>query len=575
MKLSQQPREIKKGGVKMNRFRSDYETYFVEYYGDIKNKMEMLDYAFLYEELPIYYVVLIEEGRVNDFLKDIPGIISIQQNYIYVLSKIEEKDYSLEDKCINLESQYNGKGITVGVIGGEIDYLDKEFINEDGECRIKAIWDQTIDGEKTRDNFYGKVYHKSDIEEAIQLHRLGDNPYKKVEHIHGGGYGTTICKAIGGSKYNSVNQCEFAIVNLKTAEGISRKMNCIKFRNGNLYEAYDVVKALQYFAELNKDIKGPMVVYLPVESNSGGRNGSSVLERYINYLSNINNDFFVITNNGSEGDGYRHSYGEVKNEAVVYVPIVVGKEINENIDEMRYDFQVSLWTNIHDKIDFKVISPLGEQSQGLETSSPLKFVNFDFNGGNIEIVFMAPGLKSNEREILIKCKNSVQGTWMVGLEGKEVVYGDYDMWLPMKELTNYNVNFRYPCKHSTLTTPSTSSKVISSMCYSQYENDIRILSGRPCRDVKKRTQESFGVDSTGLLIEDEYGILKIYGVAVAGCILCWMVVLILQWSVIEGNKPNIDFKEIKLLLSKASTRHLSNCHNIVDINKLNDLLVEL
>lgn len=559
----------------MNNFRSDYETYFVEYYGEIKNKIEMLDYAFLYEELPIYYVVLIEEGRVKDFLKDITGIVSIQQNYIYVLSQIEEKDYSIEDKCIDLESRYNGKEVTVGVIGGGVDYLDKEFINGAGECRIRAIWDQTIDWEKTRDNFYGKVYHKSDIEEAIQLHRSGDDPYKKVEHIDGGGYGTTICKAIGGSKYNSVNQCEFAIVKLKRAEVISRSMNCIKFRNGNFYETYDVVKALQYFAELNKDIKGPMVVYLPVESNSGGRNGSSVLERYINYFSNINNDFFVVTNNGNEGDGYRHSYGDIENAAVVYEPIVVGKETNEDMGERRYDFQISLWTNIHDKIDFKVISPLGEQTLALGSSSCLEVINFDFNGGNIEIVFMALGLKSNEREVLIKCKNSVQGTWVVSLEGKEVVYGDYDMWLPMKELTNYNVNFRYPCKERTLTTPSTSSKVISSMCYSQYENGIRILSGRPCGDVKKRTQESFAVDSTGLLIEDEYGTLRIDGIAVAGCVLCWMVILILQWSVIEGNKPNIDFKGIKLLLSKASERHLSNCYNIVDINKLNDLLVEL
>lgn len=559
----------------MNNFRSDYETYFVEYYGDIKKKMERLDYAFLYEELPIYYVILIEEGRVKDFLKDIPDIISIQQNYIYVLSQIEEKDYRLEDKCISLGSQYNGEGITVGVIGGGVDYLDKEFINDDGECRIKAIWDQTIDWEKTRGNFYGKVYHKSDIEEAIKLHRSGDNPYKIVEHIDGGGYGTTICKAIGGSKYNSVSKCEFAIVKLKRAEIMSRNMNCIKFRKGNLYETYDVVKALQYFAELNKDIKGPMIVYLPVESNSGGRNGRSVLERYINYFSNINNDFFVVTNNGNEGDGYRHSNGDIENEAVLYVPIVVGMEKNEDMDERRYDFQVSLWTNIHDKIDFKVISPLGEQTLAIENSSCLEVVNFDFSGGNIEIIFMAIGSKSNEKEIIIKFKNSVQGTWLINLEGKEVVYGDYDMWLPMKELTNYNVNFRYPCKDRTLTTPSTSPKAISSMCYSQYENGIRILSGRPCGDVKKRTQESFVVDSTGVLIEDEYGILKIDGVAVAGCILCWMVILILQWSVIEGNKPNIDFKGIKLLLSKASARHLNSCHNIVDINKLNSLLVEL
>lgn len=559
----------------MNNFKSDYETYFVEYYGDIKNETDKLDYAFVYEELPIYYVVLIEEGRIKDFLRDVPGIISIQQNYIYELSQIEEKDYSLEDKCVNLKSQYNGSGVTVGVIGGGIDYLDKEFIHEDGKSRIKAIWDQTIDWEKPKENFYGKIYEQRDIEEAIELYRKGDRPHKSIEHLDGGGYGTTICKAIGGSRYNSVNQCEFVIVKLKKAEIITRSMNCIKFRNGNLYETYDVVKALQYLAEFNKANNGPMVVYLPVESNSGGRNGSSVLERYINYFSNINNDFFVIVNNGNEGDGYRHSEGNIQNDTVLYIPIVVGTETNEDKDERRYDFQISLWTNIHDEFLFKVISPLREETLELSNLNLFKILNFDLNGGSIEVIAIPQGLKSKEREIIIKIRNAVQGTWIVHLEGKEIIYGDYDMWLPMKELTNYNVNFRYPCKGRTLTTPATAKKVLTSMCYSQYEKGIRVLSGKPCEDIKKRTHESFVVDSTGLLIEDEYGILKVDGVAVSGCILCWMIILILQWSVTECHNPNIDLRGIKLLLTRASTRHLSNCYSIVDINKLNDLFLEL
>lgn len=557
----------------MNNFRSEYETYFVEYYGDIRSKIDKLEYALLYEELPIYYVILIKEGYLKKFIEEVPGIISIQPNYIYELSQIEEKDYKLEDKCVNLNSHYDGRGITVGIIGAGIDYLDKEFITDEGQCRIKVIWDQSIEWEKQEAGSFGKEYNKKDIIEAIQLNNSGDTPYKRVQHLEGGGYGTIICKAIGGSKYNSVKRCEFAIVKLRKAEIVTRDMNCIKFRNGNLYETYDVVKGLQYLAELNKAIKGPMVVYLPVESNSGGRNGSSVLEKYINYYSNINKDFFVITNNGNEGDGYRHSEGQIENEMVLYVPIVVGTELNKDRDERRYDFQISLWVNIHDKINFKLISPTGEITLGQDSNKTLDVTTFELEDGSIQVIFMAPTLRKKEKEILIKIKNAVQGTWIVYLEGKEIVYGDYDMWLPMKELTNYNVNFRYPCTGRTLTTPATASKALTSMCYSQYEKGIRILSGKPCEDMKKRTQESLIVDSTGILIEDDYGIMKIDGVAVSGCILCWMVILVLQWAIIEGNKPDIDLKGIKLLLARSSVRHISNCYSIVDINKLNDLLV--
>lgn len=558
----------------MNNFRSDYETYFVEYYGDIKSELNKLDYAFLYEELPIYYVVLIAEGRLKDFLKEIPEIISIQQNYVYVLSQMEESNYRVHDKSISLTTKFTGKGVALGIIGPGIDYLDKEFVHEDGRSRVKAIWDQTIEWNNEAETDYGRKYSKRDVEEAIKLHRGGDNPYKTVEHMDNG-YGTNICKVIGGSKFNSVNQCEFAVVKLKRTEVLTRNMNCIKFRNGNLYETYDIVKALQYLSELNKTIEDPMVVYLPVESNSGGRNGSSVLERYINYFSNINNNFFVVTNNGNEGDGYRHSDGIINNEEEIYVPIVVGVEVNERNDERRYDFQVSLWTSLYDRINFKIISPLGERTDEIDTFNSLQVQNFEFHGGTIEILFLPPALKSSEKEVIIKIKNAVQGTWLINLQGKEVTYGDYDIWLPMKELTNYNVNFRYPCRFRTITTPATAAKALTSVCYSQYEKNIRVISGKPCEDLKRRTQESLIVDSTGVLIEDEYGILKIDGVAVSGGILCWMVIIILQWALVEGGKSSIDLIDIKTLLLKASTRHLSNCYSIVDIAKLNDLLVEL
>lgn len=557
----------------MKNLRSEYETYFVEYYGDIKVKIKNLDYAFLYEELPIYYVVLVEEGKLKNLLEDIPEIISIQPNYIYELSQIEEKEYTIEDKCINLISNYDGKGIVVGVVATGIDYLDSNFITEAGECRIISIWDQTIEWSTKEEEFYGKRYNKEEILEAINLRESGDMSYKKVEHVDSSGYGTNLCKAIGGNRYNSVKYCEFAIVKLKRAEVITRTMNCIKFRNGNLYGTYDIIKALQYLEELSREVGKPMVIYLPVESNSGGRNGNSVLERYINYYSNINKNFFVVVNNGNEGDGYRHNEGQIETDSILYVPILVGKEMNVTGDERRYDFQISLWVNIHDKIIFRIISPNGETTSDLDSTKFLDVNTFDFNSGNIEVIYMAPSLRVGEKEILIKIKNAVQKDWLIYFEGKEIIYGDYDMWLPMKELTNYNINFRYPSKGRTLTTPATASKALTSMCYSQYEKGIRILSGKPCEDIKKRTKESLIIDSTGILIEDDYGIININGVAISGCILCWMVIIILQWAIVEGNMPNIDLNGIRLLLSKGAVKNLNSCYRVIDINKVNDLLV--
>lgn len=560
----------------MNKYRENFEGYFIEYFGDIKAGLSKIDYAILYEELPIYYLVLIECGRLKDLLNDLPGIITIQQNYIYVLSQIEERDFNLEDKFINLSSKYTGKGVTVGIIGGGVDYLDSSFMYDDENTRIKAIWDQTIDGHGGEFVDYGKEYRKSDIEEAMKYVWEGQSPNKFVEHTDNNGYGTNICKAISGSKFNSVNQCEYAIVKLKKAETVTRKMNCIKFKNGNLYETYDIIKALEYLSKLNKNINGPMVVYLPLESNFGGRDGGDVLERFIDYYSNINKDLFIVTNNGNEGDGYRHNEGVVENNGKeVSVPIIVGNELYQTIEERKLDFIISIWTNKYDNLSIKVKSPLGEESIPIESCNTFNLNTTNFQSGTIEILSIEPRINSNEEETIIKVRDAIQGTWMINFIGNEIIYGGYDIWLPMKELTNYNIIFKYPSKNRTLTTPATAKTVLSSMCYSSHEKGIRVLSGRPSMELSKKTVPSLVVDGTGVIIEDDHGIIKIDGIAASGCILTWIIIVILQWAIVEGNKPDLHLSDIRNILSRSSIKYCDNKQNIIDINKLNHLLMEL
>ncbi|MEG2338749.1 MAG: hypothetical protein RSB66_06675 [Clostridium sp.] len=558
----------------MDNYREKFEGYFIEYFGDIRSALSKIDYAVLYEALPIYYLVLVECGRLKDFLRDLPDIITIQQNYVYVLSQIEERDYAIEDKYVNLSSNYTGSGVTLGIIGGGVDYLDFNFMYDDENTRIKAIWDQTIDGNSGGIVSYGKEYKKVDIEEAMKLGWQGKNHNKIVEHTDSNGYGTNICKAISGSKFNSVNQCEYAIVKLKKAELVTRKMNCIKFKNGNLYETYDIIKALEYLYKLNKVTLEPMVVYLPLESNFGGRDGGEVLERVIDYFSNMSKDLFIVTNNGNEGDGYRHSDGIIdEKDDELYVPIIVGAEAGANKEERKFDFIVSIWTNKYDKLSIKVISPLEEETIPIDSCNRFEINTTKFEAGTIETLSIEPRVNSNEEETIIKVRDAVQGTWIINLVGKEIIYGDYDIWLPMKELTNYSIVFKYPSKNRTLTTPSTAKTVLSSMCYSRYEKGIRVLSGMPSGELKKRTRASLVVDGTGILIEDEHGIVKIDGIAASGCILTWFTIVILQWAIVEGNKPDVNLSDIRIILARSSIKYSNLKYSIVDINKLNQLLV--
>ena len=544
----------------MNSNSKEYEGYFVEYFGDIKKYLDNLDYAILYEELPLYYFILIEAGRLKDFINAVPGIVSIEPNYVYILSPIEKEDFISENKYNTLKTPYSGRRVNLGIIGSGIDYLDEAFISKDGHSRIKAIWDQTI----------GKVYEKLQIDEELAL-KGNKNEGSSIKHNDLSGYTTHLCKAISGEN-SPTNQCEFVIVKLKEADRAVVRNNCVDSYKENLYETYHIVKALQYLSEFNRASREPMVVYIPLESNFGGRNGTSVLEKFIDYFSSINKDLFFITTNGSEGDGYTHNEGRI-NEKSFYenIPIIVWGE--NDLKESGRSFIISFWSNIHDKISFTLKDPLDNVIYREELSNKLDVKSYKSISGNIEVISIPSKAKSMQHETIIKIKGGASGIWSIVLDGNEIVYGNYDIWLSMKELTNYSVTFKYPRKNKTLTNPATAKSILSCMSYSKQEQGIRILSGKDDILYTFSLKSSIIINDSRFLIEDDFGTIKVNGIGISGCILAIALIMILQWAIVEENKLDLRLSDIKTLLLKASTNNITNNYPVLDINKLNNLLL--
>ena len=544
----------------MNNNLKRYEGYFVEYFGDIKKYLDNLDYAILYEELPLYYFILIEDGRLKDFISDVPGIVSIEPNYVYILSPIEKEDFISENKYKLLEPSYTGRKVNLGIIGSGIDYLDEDFISKDGHSRIKAIWDQTT----------GKVYEKLQIDEELTL-KENKNEVGSIKHNDLSGYTTQLCKAIAG-KNSPTNECEFVVVKLKQANETVVRNNCVDVYKENLYETYHIVKALQYLSDFNKASREPMVIYIPIESNFGGRNGTSVLERFIDYFSSINQDLFFITTNGSEGDGYTHNEGKINaKNPNINIPIVVWGE--GELNEKGRSFIISFWSNIHDKISFTLKDAFDNVIYKEELSNKLDVKRYNFTSGDIEIISIPSKVKSMQHETIIKVTEGASGIWSIVLEGNEIVYGNYDIWLSMKELTNYSVTFKYPRKNKTLTNPATAKSILSCMAYSKQEKGIRVLSGKDDILYIFSLKSSIIVNDSRFLIEDDFGTVKVNGIGISGCILAIALIMILQWAIVEENKIDLRLSDIKTLLLRASSNNVTNNYPVLDINKLNNLLL--
>ena len=77
-----------------------------------------------------------------------------------------------------------------------IDYTHEAFRDSQGNSRILAIWDQTIqDGDAPEGFHYGTVYTREDINRALQA----DDPYSVVPSRDENGHGSAMAGVAAGS----------------------------------------------------------------------------------------------------------------------------------------------------------------------------------------------------------------------------------------------------------------------------------------------------------------------------------------------------------------------------------------
>lgn len=194
----------------------NYLNYLVQYQGDIIGEFNNEDgiYATLINNR---YAIITIDKNLQEYENDISMIKYKKENGRDVeIDKItfikDPEGYVLQEisplqaaniEYVQIQSYFNltGKGVIVGILDTGIDYLNKEFMDSDGNTRILGIWDQTISSESSRDNNlpYGTFYSEEDINRAIRLSREGGDPYTIVPSRDEIGHGTSMAGIIGSS----------------------------------------------------------------------------------------------------------------------------------------------------------------------------------------------------------------------------------------------------------------------------------------------------------------------------------------------------------------------------------------
>lgn len=168
----------------------------------------------IFSDANYYHYIVQYEGNIEDEVSKQPGYYAtIIDNQYAILSTPVELDtgtaipvfstviyrafpdiFTLEEVSPIEASQANflqlelplrltGRGVNVAIMDSGIDYLNDEFIRENGQTKIEYIWDQTINsGQQTGENGvpFGSVYNKSTIQQAIDAFKEGQSPYDIV-----------------------------------------------------------------------------------------------------------------------------------------------------------------------------------------------------------------------------------------------------------------------------------------------------------------------------------------------------------------------------------------------------------
>ncbi|MGL5068718.1 MAG: S8 family serine peptidase [Sarcina sp.] len=537
-----------------------YIDFLVQYESDIIGAIEKYnDFASAFTIDESYAIVSAKLDKIR-FISTLKEIIYVDSGGVYTLQKISPIDAS---KSVNFH--YNpylnltGRGTIVGIIDTGIDYLNNEFINQDNTSNIIRIWDQSQRKiNMSSDVFLGVEYKKEEIDQALKLKAEGKDPYSLVNTIDREGHGTAMAGVVAGrgnegSIKGIAPDAKIAMVKLKPADdGFKEFYASVKYGE-NQYRNTDILLGIRYLFGLARELNMPMVIYIPLGTTVGGHDGSSVIERYIDDLSDSSGILFV-TSTGNEGIGENHTSGKIEK---------VGE--SEDIELQVGDEQDAIFMTIYslapDRYDLSILSPSGELIPNISPKQKSGInLNFVYEGTSMTVLFIEPSELTGDQVIVITAKNLRAGIWTFTLKGEYIIHGKYHAWLLQRDLLDPNTKFVRSTPDTTLTIPSTAYNIIATASYNQNNNSMMSTSGRGLtRDGRQAPLIAAGgmeavVGSPGNSKR------VISGGSVAGAVVTGCCMQLLQWGIVNGNDKTMYATKVQTYLMRGTDKRKSDIH---------------
>jgi subtilisin family serine protease len=530
---------------------TNYYHYIVQYEGNIQEEVS---------KQPGFYVTIVNDkfaiiSTVTDIEINVEGpkfstIVYVALPAFFTLQEITPTEASGANFLqLELPLRLTGKGVTVAIIDTGIDYLNEEFIKENGETKIEYIWDQTIaSDEQNIQNEqvpFGSLYSKADIQKAINAFKAGNSPYDIVKTVDEIGHGTNMAGIIGaiGKKPNLkgvVPDCDFVVV--KLIETLSFK----KFYNIQIptYDIVSIFPALEFLYRYYLNNNKPLIIYFPLGSNLGNHKGNGVLEQYMDSISR-NSGIAIITGTGNQGASETHASG-------VITQVNEERTLQLYISPEQKFTVVEIWVDTPNIMSLTIISPSGESTETIIAEiNALKTYSFVFENTSAKINYYIPEENTGDELIRIRFFNLKEGVWRFKLTGRVILDGKFNAWIPQLGLSVGGSKFIASDPYGTLMNPSASSYIITAAAYNQNNNTILSYSGMTLLDdfIDKIDVAAGGVNALTTAPNNQTAVVN--GTSVSAAVLAGACAMLFQWGIVEGNYPNIYSQTLKTYISRG------------------------
>ena len=505
-----------------------------------------------------------QQGIVVEYLIAGYAILTVPENLVDAVAELEQIEYvekpkrffyeqigPTADRCfppVTMRTPFlSGEGVLLAVLDSGIDWTRQDFRKENGDTRIRFLWDQTLLGETPPEGFFvGVEFSEQQINTALAAPTEQER-YALVPSRDVSGHGTAVTDiAAGWNRENdyigAAPRADLLIVKL----GVPREQGFPR--------TTEIMRGITYALRKAKELQMPLAINLSFGNNYGSHDGSSLLERFLDNAAEIGRTVICV-GSGNEGDAGGHLAGDVQENNVIELAVA----------EYERTLNIQLWKNYSDVYRIFLRSP-----EGQETELP-----FAVEGGKYTLqleqtrilVYMGePRPYAVAQEIYLdmipvgrQFINS--GVWTIRIEPITVVTGKYYFYLPSSAVRSGNTRFYRPTPQVTLTVPSTASKVITVGAYNFIYDSYADFSGRGYTDSERTigvvpsglTKPDLVASGVDILAPDTYGGYGSFtGTSFATPIVTGSAALLMEWGIVMGNDAFLYGEKVKAYFRRGA-----------------------